>query len=98
MTKDETRYAIAVMQAYVDGKEIEFRHLREGKFFELKDPSSPSWDFHTFEYRIKPSPKVIWVNEYPDDAIGVHATQEKAKQSASSRAARIAVPYREITD
>lgn len=53
MTKEETKKLIAVMQAYVDGKEIEF--------WDDEDPvwcltSSPAWD-PSLKYRIKPTPK-----------------------------------------
>jgi len=53
MTKEETKERIAVMQAYVDGKEIEF--------WDDEDPvwcltSSPAWD-PSLKYRIKPTPK-----------------------------------------
>lgn len=55
MTKDATKEAIAVMQAYVDGKRIEYHHryaiLKNG---ETRDPN---WDWVEFDYRIAPDPK-----------------------------------------
>lgn len=51
MTKEETKERIAVMQAYVDGREIEFY---DGWGWALT--KSPSWDTNV-GYRVKPTPK-----------------------------------------
>jgi hypothetical protein len=45
---------IAVIAAHRDGKEIEGR-LRDGDDG-FGPASNPSWDFNTYEYRIKPEP------------------------------------------
>lgn len=56
MTKDKTKEAIAVMQGYVDGKRIQWRHA--GCDDVWKDCSNePSWAFSASEYRIAPEPK-----------------------------------------
>ena len=43
---------IAVMQAYADGKKIE---ISDGHCW--KEVEGPSWNWGTFDYRIKPEPK-----------------------------------------
>lgn len=61
MTKDETREAIKVMQAWVDGEgDVEFK----AKFAPAVPWSSakPSWNWYKNEYRIKPKPRE-WVLE-----------------------------------
>ena len=60
MTIEATKEAIKVMQAYVDGKEIESLYKKnESTWFK---PLSPLWDFCTHEYRIaKPEPVEICV-------------------------------------
>jgi len=53
MTKEQTIEAIKVMQAFVDGKEVEWR---DGKFEGWETIISPKWNWHDNEYRIKPTP------------------------------------------
>ena len=50
MNIEETKEAIRVMQAYVDGKEVEFRD-RDG----WKRTDLPEWQFSATNYRIKPT-------------------------------------------
>jgi len=49
-----TKEMIEVMQAFVDGKKIEFR-IGQGLWF---DADSPNWDWISSDYRIKPEPKL----------------------------------------
>jgi len=50
MTREQTIEAIRVMQAYVDGKEVQFR-VDDG----WKGTFIPLWQWHTEDYRIKPT-------------------------------------------
>lgn len=52
MTREETKERIAVMQAYVDGKQIQLQ-LPDGKWGEIPDPD---WCTNA-NYRVKPEPK-----------------------------------------
>lgn len=54
MNREQTKQAIAVMQAYTDGAEIEFREP-SGKWHDCE----PSWDWQRFDYRVKPTAKFI---------------------------------------
>jgi hypothetical protein len=59
MNKEETKKAIEVMQAYVDGKEIEY--LGDASWGPTR-LTGPLWDWATTEYRIKPQePRVFWL-------------------------------------
>ena len=58
MTKEETKKQIAkemeriaLMQAYVDGKQIQYKD--DEVWIDIDDPD---WDWHNWEYRIKPEP------------------------------------------
>ena len=59
MTRNETRAAILIMEAYLDGYEIQ----RCGKHWNPKeslkpdwcDTDEPCWDFDNCDYRIKPT-------------------------------------------
>jgi hypothetical protein len=53
MTKEQTIEAIRVMQAFVDGKGVIYRHVRSAIWDTL---ISPKWDWETCIYRIKPTP------------------------------------------
>ena len=50
MNIEETKEAIRVMQAFVDGKEVQF-HARDG----WKRTDLPEWQFSATKYRIKPT-------------------------------------------
>lgn len=63
MNREETKQAIEVMQAYVDGAEIEFQLSDES----WCPASTPNWDHDTTEYRIKPSPREFWIADVEDE-------------------------------
>lgn len=54
MTKKDTKLAIEIMQAYVEGKQIQFKY-KENEVW--SDIGSPRWSFDVFDYRVKPEPK-----------------------------------------
>lgn len=56
MTREETIEAIKVMQAYVDGKEIEWNSL-ESEIFDISQ-GQPGWNWCELEYRIKEEPRM----------------------------------------
>jgi len=51
MNIEQTKEAIRVMQAFVDGKEVEHRY--NGKWVKIY---VPRWDWDDTDYRIKPNP------------------------------------------
>ena len=53
-----TKKQIEVMQAFIDGKEIEYERINRTNVSEIwKDCTKPIWDFEKFIYRIKLSDK-----------------------------------------
>lgn len=62
MTREETRAAILIMEAYLDGYEIQHRMKKCDSRSVLKpdwcDTDAPWWDFDSYEYRIKPTAKL----------------------------------------
>lgn len=64
MNREETKAAIAVMQAYVDGAEIEYRS--EGEWLSLRD-IQPVWNWPECDYRIAKRTKKVkllaWIGE-----------------------------------
>jgi hypothetical protein len=94
---EETKKAIEVMQAFVDGKVVQADI--HGRWLDIGPPNSMYWDFTRYNYRIKPEPKEIWVNEYEngyDDFL--YHDKETAESRAAPYALRKAVRYREVIE
>lgn len=85
---------IDAMTAFRDGKEIEFRIIDSGKWIESREPN---WDFTSFEYRIKPEPRRIWINEYPDGlSAQLHPSQAAADNSAAKETRIRSIEFVEV--
>lgn len=69
---------VKVMQAFIDGKDIEISNHKGGwEIFEC----IPVWNWVSNEYRIKPPPlKEIWVNKYPNGNYAIHSSLKKAEE------------------
>lgn len=66
MNKAQTKHAVEVMQAYIDGKPIERqRMLPSEPWCAINKNSEPSWDWEKFNYRVKPEPRTfkVWISE-----------------------------------
>ena len=55
MTREQTIEAIRVMQAYVDGKEVEFKWGS----MDWNSTDKPEWNWSAYDYRIKPTAKLL---------------------------------------
>ena len=53
MTREETRKAVKVMEAYANGKKIQYLD-NNNKWIDIHNPS---FDWYDYAYRIKPEPK-----------------------------------------
>ena len=58
----ETKEKIEVMEAFIDGKEIEFKKLFTNDNYRTT-ANAPIWDFTTYNYRIKHSEPEVFI--YP---------------------------------
>ena len=79
-------HMIAVLQAFKEGKAIQFRDSGNSSTDENWGCAlKPSWDWVTFDYRVKPEPRRIWVNMYVNDRTPrTHFyTLEEAQHAAS---------------
>lgn len=94
MNREEAKRVIEnmeIIKAYAAGAEIQ---ARPSPTWSWADTLSP--DFRTgLQYRVKPSPKEIWVNEYQDNCF-VHESERRAQRLAERDAVRVAVHYREV--
>ena len=96
---------IALLQAVADGKTLQY--TSKAYPHSWKDADT---DWHDrvkagdypikvgdYNWRIKPEPKVIWVNEYSGNSNPIaHFTEDSAKLGAANDAVRIAVKYQEV--
>lgn len=57
MNKEQAQKAIEILQAFIDGKEIQFSPEGSGKWWNANDPM---FSFHDTKYRIKPGPREFW--------------------------------------
>jgi len=55
MNIEQTKEAIRVMQAYVDGKEVEFKWGS----MDWNSTDKPEWNWSAYDYRIKPTAKLL---------------------------------------
>ena len=62
MTREETKKCIEVMQAYVDGKEIEVKNPDNEKD-NWQITRNPVWSWARLNYRIKPQPMKVTEEE-----------------------------------
>ena len=64
MNRDKTKKAIEVMQAYVDGAEIEVKYSGFSKWRKFIDDVEPLFNWDSAEYRIKPKAREFWVSAF----------------------------------
>lgn len=69
MNKAQTERAIEVMQAYLDGKPIEYQRngMSPEFWIAVNKYPEPRWDWGMFDYRVKPDPIEfeVWYNPNP---------------------------------
>lgn len=56
MNIEQTKEAIKVMQAFVDGKQIEYAQIAKTPIWHSN--SCPGWDWGHMDYRVKPAAKL----------------------------------------
>ena len=94
MTPDQI---IEVVTAFKNGKKIEYYVKISRQWEEITDPS---WNFALVDYRVKPEPMELWVNEFVDGRWSSYPTKKDALTASSlynqSALARKAVLFREV--
>lgn len=95
MNASNAKDYLPLVQALSEGKVIEF-HDGHGGWNVDKE-----WDFSypADQYRIKPEPREIWVNRFPDghDALTWYESEESAHR-AYGRVGAVQVRYREVIE
>ncbi len=92
MNKDNAKDYLPLVQALADGRVIQ----RMGGFGKWIDCEDADFSCDPADYRIKPEPKEIWVNEYPFLDSVVHYTEAMANDRR--RADGVTRRYREVIE
>lgn len=94
MTRERTKLLGPVLQAWAEGKAVQVRVIGLTRW---EDRTEGDLDFENirYEWRVKPEPRKIWINEYLDRDAGqglsvsmVHLTREAALKIASGARVR----------
>jgi len=75
--RKRTEKQIAIMQACIDGEEIEIFYDNEWDILK-----APKWNWVDLDYRIKPVIKEYWLNEYKAGGILAYTSKEAAVADA----------------
>lgn len=94
MNKDNAKDYLPLVQALAEGKTIQ---MLEGHGYWV-DMVEISTEIPASLYRIKPEPREIWMNYYPNGAFGqVHDSEVEAYEARSNDTAK-QVRYREVIE
>lgn len=78
MNRDRAAKLWPVIKGFAEGKDVQIF----GLFNEWTDDHNPSF-YTDVEYRLKPEPKEVWVNEYPGGLCYHYATEAEANGRAA---------------
>jgi len=92
MNKDTAKDYLPLVQALADGKVIQIS-TGEGFWTDIPDPN---FGIHPSDYRIKPEPREIWVNQYRFSPDTVHFNRQSAENMLKEDG--ITRRYREVIE
>ena len=72
------------MQACLDGKKIEYKYKRNCKPQWVATNVDLNFDWHHYDYRIKPEPMVVWVNIYEKNLYAYKTMDDAEKGSLNT--------------
>lgn len=100
MNKDNAKDYLPLVQALSEGKVIQYKYQKSDKSYAWMDlESCVDFCMPAELYRIKPEPREIWVNRFPDghDALTWYESEESAHR-AYGRVGAVQVRYREVIE
>lgn len=97
MNASNAKDYLPLVQALADGKLIQYKYQKSDKSYAWMDlESAVDFCMPAEFYRIKPEPREIWMNYYPNGAFGqVHDSEVEAYEARSNDTAK-QVCYREV--
>ena len=84
-----------IAKALREGKTAQFRNLSCNGQWHDENFAMTEIGYH-LEYRIKPEPRTIWVNEYNDGSCNAYFDKDETKNEPGDLISRRAVEYREV--
>ena len=86
MTRARTKLLLPVLQAWAEGKEIEYRLVHGTEWVQCRRENEPDFKLEGLEWRLKPEPRRFWLNLYPgaQPAIYGHESQSLADSNSHS--------------
>ncbi len=96
MTKDEAIEYLPLITALAEGKTIQFLNTTNKEWRDCNTMNVFGYAPECF--RIKPEPKVIWVNEYVDGEFYGYIAKDRALDQGNIQNTRRAVKYIEVIE
>ena len=95
--REETKRMIEVMQAWVDGAEIQLRlKINNGSWMDI---DAPEWSWAGTNYRVKPVPRECWRNEYTTGLVDAcYDTKHEAALGSNKDTCLGQVLFREVLE
>ena len=88
---------IAVMQAGLDGKRIQYQDKKGVSPWQDCDHiANLSWDWWECDYRVKPEPREFWANVYPGPRVCFHSNQRDAEDQRTESG--VTIKLREVIE
>lgn len=98
MNKETAGQYLPLVQALADGRQLQEKVSVDVHEQKWSDCFHPEFDrYPASNYRIKPDPREIWVNEYPAGGNHVHKSAESAEQGKMGTRA-VTRRYREVLE
>lgn len=101
MNKENAKDYLPLVQALADGKVIQYQYKRADLSSDWMDlESDVSFDQPAERYRIKPEPREIWANRYPDgyESLADYASKDEAIAKDHTKGRATQVRYREVLE
>lgn len=86
---------IAVMQAALEGKQIQTKAIESKEWIDVTY-INPTWNWQECDYRVKPESRRVWVNFYPSGTCQAHDSKKRADLFASIGRIGEAVEFVEV--
>lgn len=94
----EAKRRLELMEAADCGAEMQYKVIGGNDGWTDKEGGEPLFEWGRVDYRLKPQPKEIWVNEYDDGDADMYLHTEKKTAESFLRKGRTTTHYREVIE
>lgn len=97
MNRERAKELLPIIQAFAEGKEIQYISTLPNDHHVWLFTSSPQWaDEH--DYRIKPEPRELWLVSYNEVSCSLYPTKEEAEKDFSCGKPQEIIHLREVIE